>query len=249
MLKTGELSPLEQEVYTMQPNMQIRDCGQMEYKKALALQEKLREERLRDTIPNIVLLLEHEPVYTLGKDIIEEKALITGELPVPIVRVNRGGKITYHGPGQLIGYFICKLPVREIGTFIDALEQLTIRLVQEYGISAYSRKEERDSYGKNIRGAWCLVDGVPKKIAAQGLETRSAGVSPEGDHLLVTMHGFALNITTDLRFFKYINPCGFTYDVMTSMREILDKNADVPSVRTMKQHCQEKIKNIFETIL
>ncbi len=223
----------------------IRDCGRMEYAQALALQESLRDLRMKDQIPDTVLLVEHDSVYTIGKDIVEDSALIRQLPPAPIVHVNRGGKITYHGPGQLVGYCILKIPLVEIGTIVDGIEDFNIGIAQQYGIRAYSRKQEKDAYGKYIRGAWCTIDGVHKKIAAQGLETKNAGMNKTGQKMIVTMHGFALNVNTDLGFFKYINPCGFAYDAITSMEEVLGKHLPF---RFVKEYCSREMESFLNDL-
>lgn len=201
--------------------IKVRDLGMMDYSQALALQQELREQRIQDIISDTVLLVEHEPVYTIGKDPVAEETLIRTELPAPVVRIDRGGKITYHGPGQLVAYFIFKMPLSEVGNFVDRIENITVETVNSFGLPCYSRKEEKDSYGKYIRGAWCLKDEQHRKIAAQGLETKRAGFDEKIQQpCLVTMHGCALNVNTDLSYFQAINPCGFTYNVMTSMQEM-----------------------------
>lgn len=220
--------------------MNIEDLGRKEYQEVLALQEKLREQRMHEEIPDTVLLVEHPSVYTLGKDLVAEDQLIKETLSAPLFRVNRGGKITYHGPGQLVGYFIFKMPLRKIGNFVDTVEELTLSVARNWGVSAYSRKTERDSYGKNIRGTWCLFQGEHKKIAAQGIETKSAGLDSAGQREIVTMHGFALNVSTDLSYFRNINACGFPYPVMTSMQEVLG---------TKKAPCYEEVKEYCKSIL
>lgn len=224
-------------------SLRLIDLGRKEYLSVLTLQQELREQRLRDEIPDTILLVEHEPVYTLGKDPVAEEKLLKEALPAPLVRINRGGKITYHGPGQLVGYLILKLPLENVGLLVSALENLTIATVAEYGLVAYSRQQEMDAYGKNIRGTWCTLEGMPKKVAAIGIEVKSAGrVEQENKHRdrrVVTMHGFALNINTDLNYFKFINPCGFTYEAMTSMAQVLGRSVDFTAV---KEYCQEKIR-------
>lgn len=209
--------------------MKIIDYGVMDYSKALEEQERLRSLRIKDEITDTVMLLEHNHIYTIGKDLISENALIRSELNAPLININRGGKITYHGPGQLVAYLIWKIEAREIGKFIDFIEDLTIDILNEFGIEAYSRKKEKDSYGKNIRGAWCKLNGIDKKIAAQGIETKRS------KNELVTMHGLALNVNTNLNYFKKINPCGFTYDAMSSMQEILGKKIDLEIIKKIVQ--------------
>lgn len=212
--------------------VEVVDCGRMNYLEALALQQKLREQRIREEIKDTVLLVEHDPVYTLGKDQIDEQNLIKSPLPAPLIKVDRGGKITYHGPGQLVAYFLFKLPLSELGNFVTGIENLTLETLRSYGLPAYSRKEEKDSYGKNIRGAWCKYRGEHKKVAAQGLELKKAGEDPKsGEQLVVTMHGFALNVNTDLSYFRPIRPCGFDYEVTSSMQEISGSTLDFEEVK------------------
>ena len=211
----------------------VIDLKRMNYKEALKLQEKLREERKKDKILNTVLFVEHDHVYTIGTDFVDQNSVIRDNLPSSdqLVEVNRGGKITYHGPGQLVGYFIFKVPLDKVGNFQNYIEDLTIDTLRSFDIRAFSRKGEQDKYGKNIRGAWCRVNGVNRKVAAQGLEFKAAGKNERKESLVVTMHGFAFNVNTDLDYFKPIKPCGFEYDVMTSMREILGKDIDIEAVK------------------
>ena len=212
------------ELLLQNQEIEIFDCKRMEYKEALELQLKLQEQRTKDQIKDTILLLEHNHVYTMGKDNVDKNELIKGKLPqgIPLIDVNRGGKITYHGPGQLIGYFIFKLPLHQVHNFITTIEELTIDIVKEYGVKAYSRKEEDDEvYHKKIRGSWCSVNGLHKKISAIGLEFKNVKRNdPEKERTIVSMHGFALNSTTNLTYFNYINPCGFKYNVATSIKEV-----------------------------
>lgn len=212
----------------------VRDGGMMDYSRALALQQELREQRMKNIISDTVLLVEHEPVYTIGKDPVAEETLIKTQLPAPVVRIDRGGKITYHGSGQLVTYFIFKMPLSEVGNFVDRIENLTVETVNSFGLPCYSRKEEKDSYGKYIRGAWCFKEGQHRKIAAQGLETKRAGLDEKTQQpCLVTMHGCALNVNTNLSYFQAINPCGFTYDVMTSMQDMAGYKFSMDEVKEM----------------
>lgn len=221
----------------MAEEIDIQYLGRVPYGKALEMQHSLREKRMNDKIPDTVLLLEHEHVYTQGRDNIAREELIKQQLPAPLFEVERGGKITYHGPGQLVGYFIFKFPRSRIGDFVTAIEDLTIDVAKALGVEAYSRKSEVDAYGKNIRGAWCLKDDVHRKIAAQGVETKLVPNQEAGnDPLIVTMHGFAFNVNTDLRYFSVVHPCGFTYDVMTSSQDVLGRKVPFLEVKD----CVEK---------
>ena len=115
--------------------MRVIDYGRMKYSQALKEQERLRDLRLNDEISDTVMLLEHEHVYTIGKDRVNKQNLIKSELNAPLVNIGRGGKITYHGPGQLVAYLICKIPVRKIGNYVDFIENLTIDVLKEFGVN------------------------------------------------------------------------------------------------------------------
>ncbi len=169
-------------------------CG---YDEALALQEGLREARGCGRVPDVVLLLEHPPVYTLGRgaDVRDLGAAAVGA--VPVRRVNRGGKVTFHGPGQLVGYAVVDLSRArlDVRAYVRALETALIETVSAVGIQA-----RRDTAQP---GVWVGA----RKLAAIGIGIRR----------WVTMHGFALNVATDLGYFDAIVPCGLTGVGMTSL--------------------------------
>jgi lipoyl(octanoyl) transferase len=158
-----------------------------------------------------LLFCEHPHVYTLGKSGSEENLLISEkfreEKQIEYFHINRGGDITYHGPGQLVGYPIIDLEEFDMGikSYIYHLEEVIIETLKEYGISA-SRLE-------GAIGVWLDVDNPAKarKICAIGVKTSR----------FVTMHGFAFNINTNLDYFGYINPCGFTDKGVTSLEKEL----------------------------
>lgn len=204
----------------------VRRLGEIPYQEAYALQQILQQERMRDKIPDTILLLTHPSVYTMGKDNVDAKTLIHGEIHAPLELIDRGGKITYHGPGQLVGYFICKLPRSQLGTFINDIENITLEIAKRNGLRAFSRKTEVDSYDKNIRGAWVLHNRKPRKIAAQGISTLSYNDLSTKEPTIITMHGFAFNVNTDLTYFDHIAPCGFNQQVMTSLQEVTGKPID-----------------------
>jgi len=232
----------------LRDDLTVLELGVVDYHKALALQERLSELRRANKIPNTVILLEHPHVYTIGKDVKdnEVESLVREELGAEIIQVQRGGKITYHGPGQLVAYFICKIPFDRYPGFLTQIEDVAIETLKSYGIKAYSRKEEIDprSHGKvkGIRGAWCYINRVPKKIAAQGLEFRGTPRFDNEPPMISTMHGFALNVNTDLAYFQRIYPCGFDYDVMSSMKEIKGEEVDMEKVRdVVRQQLKERV--------
>jgi lipoyl(octanoyl) transferase len=187
--------------------------GRVPYRNGLEIQTRLVELRKTGTIGDVLVILEHPPVLTLGRNAGRENLLLTEEAlaarGVEVVETNRGGDVTYHGPGQLVGYPIFDLrgPVRGekkwLGPvdFVRQIEEALIRTMAEYGVVA-----ERVS-GRT--GVWTRALGsVPeKKIAAIGIHV-SAGI---------TSHGFALNVTTDLRDFEWIVPCGISDRGVTSL--------------------------------
>lgn len=181
----------------------------VDYAMAWAEQKRLFAEALdakRDDRPveNRLLLCEHTPVYTLGKRADEANLLIDpAAVGAEVFHIERGGDITYHGPGQITGYPILDLEVFGIGlrTYIERLEQLIIDLIADHGLQG-SRLD-------GASGVW-LDAGVPgreRKICAIGVRASR----------FVTMHGFAFNVSTDLSYFERINPCGFTDKGVTSL--------------------------------
>ena len=194
--------------------MQINvvNLGLIPYGEALDIQYKLLEKRKNGEIENTLLLLEHPPVLTLGtRGEYNNIYLPTEELKrqgVEIFEVNRGGDVTYHGPGQIVGYPIFDLKDfgKDTRAFIQKIEQSIINLLQkEYGIDAYG---ETDKY----TGVWVN----DKKITAIGIAIRK----------WITMHGFAFNVNTNLEHFKWINPCGLSKGV-TSVEELIGKKEDM----------------------
>ena len=176
--------------------LHVRRLGIVDYAGALALQEELVRARHLDQMPDTLLLLEHPHVFTLGRGA-DERYLITRRDNVPIHRVSRGGQVTYHGPGQLVGYPILKLEgaARDVHRYLRALEDVMIDSLARVGIPAERRP--------GLTGVW--VGG--RKIGSIGVGIRR----------WVTLHGFALNVCPDLSFFDGIVPCGIDGCVMTSI--------------------------------
>jgi lipoate-protein ligase B len=178
-------------------DLEVARCGRVPYHVALAWQEALQARRLAGG-NDVLLLLEHAPVYTLGRG--ADPAFL-GEAArgaVPVVRVGRGGQVTYHGPGQLVGYPILDLRAHrpDVRWYVRTLEQVLIEALADLGIAAGRRD--------GSPGVW--VDGV-RKIASIGVGIRR----------WVTWHGFALNVGADLRGFDGITPCGISGVTMTSV--------------------------------
>jgi lipoyl(octanoyl) transferase len=187
--------------------------GRVAYRAGLELQERLVGLRKAGAIGDVLVMLEHPPVLTLGRNAGKENVLLPGEAlrarGVEVVETNRGGDVTYHGPGQLVGYPIFDLrgPLRAAGKrlgpvdFVRQMEEALIRTMADYGVLA-TRVPGRT-------GVWTQPNGEieEKKIAAIGIHV-SAGI---------TSHGFALNVTTDLKDFAWIVPCGIDDRGVTSL--------------------------------
>ncbi len=188
---------------------EIVDWGVREYGPALEEMRRLRLARRRGEVPDTLILVEHPPVYTVG---VQGDDGDTFPPSIPVYRVERGGKSTYHGPGQLVGYPIVDLTPRgrDVRRFVHEVEELVVRAVTELGIRA-----ERVP-GK--RGVWV---GGERKLA-------SVGVAVEE---WVSFHGFALNVSTDLAAFRVFHPCGFDGTVMTSLERELGRRVPVPELR------------------
>jgi len=169
--------------------------GRIDYLPALELQNSLVSARLRDDIGDILLMLEHPHVFTLGRG--ADERFVLNPADIPVYRVSRGGQVTYHGPGQLIGYPIVKLEgaERDVIRYLRQLEQVLIEVLAMLGIVAQRRA--------GLTGVWIGQE----KIASIGI----------GFRRWVSLHGFALNVATDLSFFDAIVPCGIAGCRMTSI--------------------------------
>ena len=220
----------------LKPVVQVRKLGLAAYDAVTDLQQQLfqrtidqkihnrRNPDTQMTTENHLLFVEHPHVFTLGKSGDENNLLINAETlaekGVSFYPTNRGGDITYHGPGQLVGYPILDLDCffTDIHKYLRLLEECIIATLTDFGISA--------SRSKGETGVWIDVDGDnPRKICAMGIRTSR----------WVTMHGFALNVNTDLSFFDYIIPCGIRNKGVTSMQKELGKTIDIKEVSTLFQ--------------
>lgn len=211
------------------------DLGTMPYREAWAEQERLLEsikaakEKGEDT-ENYLLFVEHPHVYTLGKSGDEANMLVNAARlraeHAEFVRVDRGGDITYHGPGQLVVYPVIDMANFGVGVkdYVDRLEEVVIRTVRQYGIA-----------GERLAGAtgvWVEPHSLrARKICAIGIRCSR----------FVTMHGFALNVNTDLDYFHYINPCGFRDKGVTSIAREIGREVPMPEVK-------ELVKRQFEAL-
>ncbi len=204
--------------------VRFSDLGNMDYKACWDLQETLFDSTLKQEtdapLAGHLLFVEHPHVFTLGKsgdasNLLANETLLK-QKGAQFYRINRGGDITYHGPGQLVGYPILRLDKLGIGirAYIHQLEEVVIHCLQKYGIEA-SRLD-------GAAGAWIDV-GKPtvRKICAIGVRASR----------MVTMHGFAFNINTDLSYYNLINPCGFTDKGVTSLQKETGKPVDMEQLK------------------
>lgn len=225
-------------------SIEVRDIGQSEYREAWDYQDELfkqivdiklanRNREVEEPRPGYFLFTEHSHVYTLGKSGDLSNLLLSEEQlrqkGISFFKSNRGGDITYHGPGQIVGYPIIDLESYrpDIRWYMRSLEEVIIRTLAEYGL-----KGER-SEGET--GVW-LDTGTPfaRKICALGVRTSR----------WVTMHGFALNVNTDLGYFDHIIPCGIRGKAVSSMHAELNRKLDPEEV---KEHILRHFAEVFET--
>lgn len=199
--------------------LHLLHLGRIGYREALDVQRQVIELRKQQRIGDVLLLLEHPPVITLGRNAHRSNVIVSDEFlaqrGVELHEINRGGDVTYHGPGQLVGYPILDLrgdfpqkkgPYLGPVDYVRLLEEVLIRTCGDYGVMA------QRIAGRT--GVWTLAGGsIPeKKIAAIGVHVSQG----------VTSHGFALNVTTDLRDFQWIIPCGITDKAVTSLEQEVD---------------------------
>ncbi|MBO4992837.1 MAG: lipoyl(octanoyl) transferase LipB [Alistipes sp.] len=220
-----------------------KDLGRMGYSECWDLQRSLFDRALEAKRHSVaaddlgayeagwLLLVEHNPVYTLGKSGKSENMLVSEEylrsIGAEFFHIDRGGDITFHGPGQVVGYPILDLEQVGIGLreYIDSIEGAVIDLCAEYGIVA----------GRVAGASGVWIDGGTaraRKICAIGVKSSR----------YVTMHGFALNVNTDLRYFNHINPCGFADRGVTSLQKELGREVSIEEVKAkVINHLREKL--------
>lgn len=198
--------------------LNIVKLGLIEYGTALDLQLKILKLVQQEAIDDVLLLLEHPPVLTIGINGKENNILVNedalGGMGVSVIHSNRGGDVTYHGPGQVVAYPILNLNhfAKDVKDYVRRLEETSIRLLrEEYGLNA-DRK-------LGFPGVWVGND----KITAIGCAVKR----------WVTMHGFAFNVNTNLEHFKWINPCGFTDKGVTTLEKLLGESQDMDRVEEL----------------
>ena len=181
-----------------------------DYKAVWDFQKKVVDRRIRGEIPDSLILVEHDHVLTTGRNSHEENILVRG---LPRFEIERGGDVTYHGPGQLVAYPILSLTENSLGVrqYIELLEKSVIDSLGAYGISAIGELGQ-------LTGVW--VEGK-RKIASIGVACAH----------WVTYHGLALNVSTDLSYFQKIKPCGFEAGIMTSLEKELGHGVEMSEVK------------------
>jgi lipoyl(octanoyl) transferase len=191
--------------------LQIRWLGRVEFSRALAVQEDLVARKQKDrSLGDELLLLEHEPVYTIGRTPDQTSLRGSSHLPHPLFPINRGGQATYHGPGQLVGYPIIDLRRcgQDLHRYLRWIESFLVELLADYEIAAATRA--------GLTGVWV----ADRKIGSIGVGVRH----------WISMHGFALNVCGDLSPFDQITPCGIANVTMTSMEKELGRTISLTDV-------------------
>jgi lipoate-protein ligase B len=202
---------------------QLLDLGTREFGEVWALQKELVGQRQRDEIPDTLVLVEHPHVITLGRGTHKENVLAPGD--TPLYEIERGGDVTYHGPGQLVGYpiFLLREPERDLHVYLRNLEEMLIRTVARFGVVG----ERKESW----TGVW--TGGGARKLASIGVAVKR----------WVTLHGFALNVATDLARFAAINPCGLEATTMGSMESVLGRPV---SFEDVKAAARDEVAAVFD---
>ncbi len=223
-------------------HINLLHLGRVPYAEAMAIQQEVVAARKQNLIGDTLLLLEHPPVLTLGRNSHRSNVLLSDELlaqrGVELHEVNRGGDVTYHGPGQLVGYPILDLrgdlpgkkgPYLGPVDYVRMLEEALIRTCADFGVMAQRICK--------LTGVWTMAGGSirEKKIAAIGVHVSQG----------VTSHGFALNVTTDLRDFEWIVPCGITDRGVTSLE--LEASSDPrPTMESARNTAARNFGRVFE---
>ena len=204
--------------------LDVLDLGLRNYKEVWDLQRKLVYKRISDDIPDSLILVEHFPVITLGRQAKKEEVLVSksylSERRISLFQIERGGKATFHGPGQLVAYPIINLALNEkdLHKYLRNLEETVIRLLKKVGVKG----ERKERY----TGVWVK----DKKIASIGIAIKK----------WVTYHGLALNVNVDLSYFSLILPCGMDNKKVTSLEEIFSYPVEMDKVKKLfiKSFCE-----------
>jgi len=233
--------------------------GRVDYDEALRLQAEIAALVAEGRIENVLLLLEHPPVLTLGRNANRSNILASDELlkrrGVTVHEINRGGDVTYHGPGQLVGYPIFDLRALRIASgarmgpvdFVRGMEEALIRLCGNFGVYA--------SRIAGLTGVWCGVglaaEAHPSGTEASTSDKRHTGqerkIAAIGIHVArgITSHGFAFNISTDLKDFALIVPCGIADHAVTSLQQEVKSPDNLPGLEAIAQQAAQKFGQVF----
>ena len=200
-------------IETQTDQILVQNIGRKSYKAVWDLQKEMQQQRIKGDIEDTLILVEHDPVYTLGKNANEDHLLQSRDESVDVFNIERGGDITFHGPGQLVGYPILDLSnyKKSVSWYMRTLEQVLIDTLIEFKIAA----QRNDG----LTGVWA----GDEKIAALGVRISR----------WVTMHGFALNVNPDLSFYDGIIPCGIFDHGVTSMEQLLGETQNNDNVKNM----------------
>ena len=200
-------------IETQTDQILVQNIGRKSYKAVWDLQKEMQQQRIKGEIDDTLILVEHDPVYTLGKNANEDHLLQSRDESVDVFNIERGGDITFHGPGQLVGYPILDLSnyKKSVSWYMRTLEQVLIDTLIEFKIIA-QRNE-------GLTGVWV----GDEKIAALGVRISR----------WVTMHGFSLNVNPDLSFYDGIIPCGIFDHGVTSMEQLLGETQNSDNVKNM----------------
>ncbi|MCX6090805.1 MAG: lipoyl(octanoyl) transferase LipB, partial [Candidatus Atribacteria bacterium] len=206
--------------------------GKIDYEMSRHLQLQLLQVIYQQNLPGILLVLEHSPVFTLGKSAIRNHLLVSDEVlereGIPVFSIERGGDITFHGPGQIVGYPLVNLWFwkKDIHLFLRALEEMLIQFLLDYGLTAFRLPPHT--------GVW-VNERHPEKIAAIGVAVKK----------WITFHGFALNISTDLKYFSYIIPCGIRDKGVISLEKACKKTFSDGDREAMKRDLVDDFSGVF----
>ncbi len=225
--------------------------GRVAYDDGLRLQSEIAALRLEGRVHNVLLLLEHPPVLTLGRNAHRENVLASDKLlasrGVTLYEINRGGDVTYHGPGQLVGYPIFDLRSLVNGRggrlgpvdFVRMMEEALIRVCGEFGVRA----------GRiaGLTGVWCDAAAESKDVGQTPGKGQERKIGAIGIHVSrgITSHGFAFNVTTDLREFQLINPCGITDKPVTSLEREIPEEVALPGLEEIAHQAARQFGHVF----
>ena len=208
---------------------QVLDLGFVDYRKTWDLQKELVEKRFHQEVPDTLILVEHPPVFTIGRSGSRKNIHVSNEylevLGIPVLEVDRGGDITYHGPGQLVGYPILDLTGhgRDVHLLLRRLEEVLIRLLADHGVET-----KREA---GYTGVWVGNE----KIASIGIGVRR----------WISFHGFCLNVSPDMKYFSMITPCGIRDKRITSLTKLKDKSSEGIDLQEMKERLIRHFGDVF----